>query len=96
MTGAAFSTGATIPARAFRFVSGQELIKEWQSSPGYFRQFCGRCGSPILKRKIKDPENIRFRLGTLDSDPQTKPAKSHHVGSKAPWFEITGSLPQSD
>jgi hypothetical protein len=95
MTGTAFSTGATIPTASFRFVSGEELLKEWESSPGYFRRFCGRCGSPILKRKAKDPTNIRLHLGTLDSDPRVKPSKNHHVGSKAPWFNITDGLPQS-
>jgi hypothetical protein len=95
MSGSAFASGTTIPTSFFRFVAGQELLKEWQSSPGNHRVFCGRCGSPILKRKDKDPEHIRFRPGTLDSDPGVKVSKHLHVSSKAPWVEITDDLPQS-
>ena len=96
MSGSAFSSGSTIPAAAFRVVAGQDLLKEWESSPGYHRVFCGRCGSPILKKKDKDPEQLRFRPGTLDSDPRVKASKHLHVGSKAPWVEIKDGLPQSE
>jgi len=95
MSGSAFASGATIPTASFRFVAGNELLKEWQSSPGYHRVFCGRCGSPIVKRKVKDPGNLRLRVGTLDSDPGVKMSKHHHVASKAPWVEINDGLPQS-
>ena len=96
MSGSAFSSGATVPVNSFRFVAGHELLKEWESSPGYFRQFCGRCGSPILKRKIKDLENFRLRVGTLDSDPRVQPSGHIHVKSKAPWVEIMDGIPQSE
>jgi hypothetical protein len=95
-SGGAFVTSTTIPADAFRFVSGAELLKEWESSPGRRRCFCGRCGSPILKRNDADPESFRLRLGTLDTDPGVKPSKHIYVGSKAPWFEIADGLPQSE
>ena len=95
MTGSAFASGATIPTASFRFVAGSELLKEWESSPGYHRVFCGRCGSPIVKRKVNDPDNLRLRVGTLDSDPGVKMSKHHHVDSKAPWVEINDGLPQS-
>jgi hypothetical protein len=95
MSGSAFSSGATIPAASFRLIAGKELIKTWESSPGYFREFCGRCGSPILKRKEKDPDHVRLRVGTLDSDPGIAPSRHLHVGSKAAWVRITDGLPQS-
>ena len=95
MSGSAFASGATIPTGSFRFVGGQELLKEWQSSPGNHRVFCGRCGTPILKRKDKDPNTLRFRPGSLDSDPGVKMSKHLHVSSKAPWVEIKDDLPQS-
>jgi hypothetical protein len=95
MSGSAFSSGAAVPARAFHFTAGQELLKEWESSPGYHRVFCGRCGSPIIKRKAKDPESLRLRVGTLDGDPGVKISKHIHVSSKAPWVEIRDGLPES-
>ena len=96
MSGSAFSSGASVPASSFRFVAGHELLREWESSPGYRRVFCGRCGSPLIKRKANDPESIRLRVGTLDGDPAVKVSKHMHVRSKAPWLEIADGLPQSD
>jgi hypothetical protein len=95
MSGSAFSSGASIPASSFCFVAGEDLLKQWESSPGYHRVFCGRCGSPLIKRKEKDPESIRLRVGTLDSDPGVTMSKHMHVSSKAPWVEIKDGLPQS-
>ena len=96
MSGSAFSSGATVPAASFRFVAGEDLLQKWESSPGYHRVFCGRCGSPLIKRKVKDPASLRLRVGTLDSDPRVKMSKHTHVRSKAPWVEIQDGLPQSD
>ena len=70
------------------------MLGEWQSSPGKRRCFCRQCGSPILKRNDDNPETIRLRLGTLDSDPGNKPTRNIYIGSKAPWFEITDQLPR--
>ena len=95
-SGAAFGTGATIPTASFKFLVGEELLKEWESSPGKRRCFCGQCGSPILKRNDARPETLRFRLGTLDTDLGVKPSKHIYVGSKAPWVEINDGLPQSN
>src|SRR4026209_1539591 len=95
MSGSAFSSGATISAVSFRFVAGEELLKEWDSSPGNHRVFCGRCGSPLIKKKDKDPEHLRFRPGTLDSDPGVKIFEDAQVITKAPWVDIKEGLPQA-
>ena len=92
-SGASFATNASVPAGSLRFVAGAELLKEWESSPGIRRCFCGRCGSPILKRNDARPEIIRLRLGTLDTDPGIKPFRDIFVASKAAWTEITDNLP---
>ena len=76
----------------------------YESSPGYHRGFCRRCGSPILN---KADANFRLvaanpgflgeygiALGILDDDPVARPERHIFVSSKAPWFEITDNLPQ--
>jgi len=95
-SGAAFASNASVAAGKFRFITGAELLKEWESSPGRRRCFCGRCGSPILKRNADQPETVRLRLGTLDTDPRIKPSRHIFVGSKAPWVDITDNLPRID
>lgn len=96
MSGSAFSSGASVPAHNFRVVAGKEMLNQWESSPGYFRNFCSRCGSPLFKIKAKDPHVIRLRVGSLDSDPGVKISKHMHVGSKAPWVELRDGLPQTE
>lgn len=93
-SGASFATNASARADEFRFVEGESLVGRWESSPGQFRHFCTRCGSPLIKRIDSKPEEVRLRLGTLDADPETRPAAHIFVGSKAPWTVIRDDLPQ--
>jgi hypothetical protein len=93
-SGASFATNASVPSDAFRFVEGESLIGRFESSPGQFRCFCTRCGSPLIKQRAAKPEEVRLRLGTLDSDPETKPTAHIFVSFKAPWTSLADGLPQ--
>ena len=93
-SGSAFAVNAGIPTADFRLTAGADLVREYESSPGQFRGFCSRCGSPIYSRQREHPEFRRIRLGTLDQDPGVRPLLHVWVGSKAPWFTITDGLPQ--
>jgi hypothetical protein len=94
--GSAFAANAPVRKRSFSFVRGQEMVREYESSPGKFRAFCSGCGSPVYSRNEKEPETLRVRLGTLDGDPGRRPLAHVWVGSKAPWHEITDELPRFD
>jgi hypothetical protein len=93
-SGSSFGTTAGLAASDFRFVTGENLMRSWESSPGVHRFFAGCCGSPIYKREDSAPEELGFRLGTLDIDPRMKAEMHFMTGSKAPWVEITDDLPQ--
>jgi hypothetical protein len=93
-TGSAFASNAPARTQYFALTSGAELVTEYESSPGKFRAFCSRCGSPLYSRSDDDPELRRLRLGTFDGDPGRRPLAHFWTGSKAPWHEITDSLPQ--
>jgi hypothetical protein len=93
-TGTAFATNASVPRAAHRVVAGGELIREYESSPGKYRAFCSRCGSPVYSRSDGDPEALRIRLGSLEQDPGGRPMLHVWTEAKAPWFEITDGLPQ--
>src|SRR5438477_12049566 len=90
--GTAFATNASVRAEHFRLVAGRDLLTEYESSPGKFRAFCARCGSPILARWAAHPAFVRLRLGTLDLDPGTRALLPVSVCSKARWLESTGEL----
>jgi hypothetical protein len=92
--GAAFAANADVRRKYVRFVSGEDLVREFESSPGAFRAFCGRCGSPLYSRRADRPDVLRIRLGILDDDPGRRSLAHFWVGAKAPWFEITDDLPQ--
>ena len=93
-SGSAFAANAPARTRYLQLVSGSELVTEYESSPGKFRAFCRRCGSPLYSRRDSEPELRRIRLGTLDGDPGRRPLAHVFVGSKAPWFAIHDALPQ--
>ena len=93
-SGSSFGTTAGVKAKEFRIVAGEELMSNWESSPGIHRFFAGCCGSPIYKRYDERPGMLGFRLGTLDSDPLKKAEVHYMVDSKAPWVEIKDDIPQ--
>jgi hypothetical protein len=93
-SGSAFASNATISSASFRLRSGAPLLKEYESTPGKFRSFCSNCGSPIYARVPAVPEVLRLRVGTLTSDPISRPCGHYDVGSKASWFTITDELPE--
>jgi len=92
--GAAFGSYAEARAMDFRVVAGEELILRYRSSPGVERTFCSRCGSTLQFISEKRPDTVDVALGVLDDDPGIRVAHHIFVGSKAPWVDITDSLPQ--
>ncbi len=55
--------------------------------------FCSRCGSKV-PRISAERGVVLVPAGSLDGDPGVRPAAHIFVADKAPWFEITDSLPQ--
>lgn len=93
-SGAEFATNGSVATEHFRVVAGEELLGRYESSPGNFRVFCNRCGSPMFKEDRKRPYQVRLRLGCLDSDQQQTPLLHVFVSEKPSWSEISDELPQ--
>lgn len=93
-SGSAFAANADVRVKYLRWRRGRERIREYESSPGKFRAFCSDCGSPVYSRRSARADVVRIRLGTLEADPERRAVAHGHVASKAPWFEITDSLPR--
>ena len=93
-TGSSFATNMLVRTDDLKVISGEELLKGFESSPNEFRYFCSECGSPVLNRAAGRKGTISVRCGTLDTNPGVRPAVHTFTASKAPWFEITDGLPQ--
>jgi hypothetical protein len=92
--GAAFRSRARVRAADFLWVTGEELLTFYESSPGSRRGFCRICGSPILTKFDSDSSIFSLPLGPLDNDPGVRPQCHVYVASKAPWFTISDDLRQ--
>jgi hypothetical protein len=89
--GTAYGTYAETPERGF---SSRGTAARFESSPGFFRYFCARCGSVAPGDA---PGGVRFvPLGGLDGEPAVRPEAHIFVASRAPWFELSDSLPRFD
>lgn len=91
--GTAFATYAIAPASGFR-LNGREHVVRYESSPGFFRCFCGRCGSVVPG----DPHDGQVFLpaGNFDGDPGVRAVAHIFAASNPPWYEITDALPRFD
>lgn len=94
--GSAFAVNAVVNVSEFHIVKGQELVAEFESTPGVFRTFCKQCGSPLFSRRPSMPDVYRLRIGTLDTPVDVKPAAHIFVSSKAGWDCINDDIPQYD
>lgn len=92
-SGAEFATNGTVAAGSFRIVAGEDLLGAFETSPGQERCFCTRCGSPLLKRYADDPDNVRIRLGCVDTPVEERPVVRVFVSEKLDLTEIPDDLP---
>ncbi len=94
--GAAFATFASAPCAQFHWLAGQDQIAHYQSSPGFTRSFCSRCGSVVPEQAPEGEHEMDLPAGCFDDDPVTRPSRHIFVASKAPWHPIEDDLPRYD
>ena len=93
-TGSAFKPFAGIEIGKSEVTDGAERVMTY--GDGIDRDLhCGTCGS-LLYSVVRDGAFAHVALGTLVDAPRIRPQSHIFVGSKAPWHEITDTLPQHD
>lgn len=93
--GAAYTTMGGVPPEHFRWISRGECIV-YESSPGFQRLSCARCGSPLPGDAGADMGLVMVFAAPLEGDPGSRPQAHIFAGSKAPWLEIEDDLPRFD
>jgi hypothetical protein len=91
-TSSPIATFVTVRRSSLRFTHGQP--KEYASSPGVRRSFCGACGSPIAYRSERNPTVIDLFAGTLVDPDIVNPTFHTHAEEQLPWFEVLDDLPR--
>ncbi len=92
--GSAFAANGNVNIYEFNFINGENELTGYESTPGQTKYFCKHCGSPILSKTKSNPDMVRVRLGTVETDIVERPVGHIFVTSKANWEEIEGDLPQ--
>ena len=92
-TGSAFKAFAGIEREKLELVEGDDLLTVGEENLHDTR--CAKCGS-LLFSVVRDGAYVHVAMGSLVDTPGIRPTEHIFVGSKAPWFEITDDLPQSE
>lgn len=92
-TGAAFKPFAGIAREKLRLTKGEDDLLIYGPPTDNHDVHCKQCGS-LLYSVIQEGTRVHVTLGTLLDAPSIRPVAHIFVGDKAPWFEITDSLPQ--
>jgi hypothetical protein len=87
-TGSAAAASARIAPGSLRLLSGDEVVRSYEPTDGFAKDFCGLCGGALWSRKPEDPTWLSVRLGTFDGDPGIRPAFRQFVAYAAPWEPI--------
>ncbi len=92
--GTAYASYAMAAFAGRRWLRGERGIARYESSPGFQRCFCARCGSALPGDPFE--QSTFIPLGSLDGDPAVRPEFHMFAASKAPWWEIRDGLPTFD
>ncbi len=82
---ASFNTSAGVARERFRWISGEDRLAAYESSPGKLRRFCSICGSHIVA-DYKGRPLLTLRVATLDDDPGMRPWEHIWVSHAVPWL----------
>lgn len=92
--GGPFGANAPVATTAFRWLQGEESLREYRASPGKRRVFCSACGSPLFSLRDAAPETLRLRAGTLDATEGLTLGFHIQTASRAAWWPIDDELPR--
>ena len=92
---AAHATNVFYKLDHFRWTRGETSVTEFKVPEARFHTvaFCSTCGAKV-PRVSAERGVVVVPAGSLDTDPGLRAQAHIFVADKAPWFDITGSVPQ--
>ncbi|MDY0885091.1 GFA family protein [Dongia soli] len=91
------STGTVGVAYAGFHNRDVEFDKEpatFNSSPGVRRSFCPTCGTPMVYRSTRWPDETHILVGSMDNPEACPPANHFHASEQVSWLRLEDSLPR--
>ena len=88
ISGSQYGVYLQVKRDSFRWLSGEDRVIAYESSPGNKRAFCGTCGSVAPIATSVSPTSfgaVRVPGGALDDDPGVAPHVVLFSQSKAAW-----------
>jgi hypothetical protein len=70
------------------------IPREFTSSPGVLRSFCGSCGTPLSYRNERRPLEVDLTLCTLDEPSLAAPVDHIWMQDAPAWDLPSAGLPQ--
>ena len=91
--GAAFATYLHCTPGELRWISGEDAVCRHESSPGFVRAFCGRCGSVV---PYADAHHANVPAGLLDDDPGIPVSRQIFTAGAPAWCPVDPAVPRHD
>lgn len=92
--GSAFVTWTAVLHERFRYISGKDKIRRYQSSRAVTWLFCEVCGTSLFYEHADSPHKFYITVanieGPLDRQPEAHVSYEEHV----PWFNFHDDLPR--
>lgn len=95
-SGTVYRVSATVPAAAFRLLSGtpKTYVKTADSGGRRRQGFCANCGTPISAcDDVDDPPSYSLRVGCMDQRAQLPPRRRLWRGSALDWAQDVSGIP---
>ena len=89
----AYASTVRVLRTHFRWLHGEDTLRDHESSPGKIRRFCSVCGSHVVAERPAQ-SHVILRVATLDDDPGERPASHIWTAHDVPWLTSEDILPR--
>jgi hypothetical protein len=92
--GAGVVTWVGVPEAQFRVTAGESAVVRYDSSPGAYRRFCGKCGTQLFFAGKRWPGEVHIALATFEGDIDRQPQAHAYFDRHVGWLPWDDALPK--